>query len=184
MRPERIGDYRDLTRAGPHLSLVFHSGGFPVRWQQCSPTAEFVARSITDLLAGPSPDDSARSRISYIVNELLENAVKFSMGEVIEVMVGLEDDELVAVVTNEILAGAAAGVQTKLRALLSDDPQALMFARLQANALNPDPSTSGLGFLTIMADCEATLGWHLGPVEHDPRNVRLKTMARLRLRMP
>jgi len=183
---ESIGDFRELTRGGARVSLVFYAGGFPVRWSQCSATAEYFAEYFADVHARRCDDESARNEfigtLSYIVNELVENAVKFSMGETVEVTVCIEGEELVALVTNEILAVTVDGLVERFRGLVVGDPQDMLIARVEANAVNPDSAVSGLGFLTMMADYGATLGWHFGAVQGNPDNVLLKTMARLQMR--
>ncbi len=183
---ESIGDFRDLSRGGARVSLVFYAGGFPVRWSQCSATAEYFAEYFADVHARRCADDSARNEfvgtLSYIVNELVENAVKFSMGETVEVTVCIEDDELVALVSNQILAVTVEGLVEKFRGLVSGDPQELLIARVEANAVNPDSAVSGLGFLSMMADYGATLGWYFAAVQDNPQNVLLKTMARIQMR--
>lgn len=185
---ESIGDFRDLTRGGARVSLVFYSGGYPVRWSQCSATAEYFAEYFADVHARRCADEAARNEfigtLSYIVNELVENAVKFSMGETVEVTVSLEGEELVALVSNQILASTAGGLLEKFRGLVSGDPQEMLVARVEANAVNPDAGVSGLGFLTMMADYGATLGWCFAPAEDNPENVLLRTMARLQVRIP
>jgi hypothetical protein len=183
---ESIGDFRDLTRGGARLSLVFYSGGFPVRWSQCSATAEYFAEYFADVHARRCADDTARNEfigtLSYIVNELVENAVKFSMAETVEVTVCIEGDELVALVSNQILATTVDGLIVKFRGLVAGDPQEMLIARVEANANNPDAGVSGLGFLTMMADYGAKLGWSFVTVEDNPQNVLLRTMARMQMR--
>jgi len=183
---ESIGDFRELTRGGARVSLVFHSGGVPVRWSQCSATAEYFAEYFADVHAQVCADDADRNEfigtLSYIVNELVENAVKFSMGEAVEVTVSIEGEELVALVSNQILATAVEGLIENFRGLVAGDPTAMLVARVEANAVNPDARVSGLGFLTMMADYGATLGWYFDAVQDNPQYVLLKTMARLPMR--
>ena len=183
---ESIGDFTDLACAGARVSLVFYPGDFPVRWSQCSATADFFAEYFAAVHACRSDDEAVRNEfigtLSYIVNELVENAVKFSVGETVEVTVCVADDELVALVTNQILAATVDALAEKFRELVSGDPQEMLFARVEANAENPDSGASGLGFLTMMADYGARLGWRFGAVQDNPHNVLLKTMARLQVR--
>ena len=183
---ECIGDFRDLTRGGARLSLVFYSGGFPMRWSQCSATAEYFAEYFADVYTRRGAGDWARNEfvgtLSYVVNELVENAVKFSMGETVEVTVTIEGEELIALVSNQILAANVHGLREKFRGLVAGDPQEMLIARVEANANNPDAGVSGLGFLTMMADYGATIGWSFDAVADNPQNVLLRTMARLQMR--
>ncbi len=183
---ESIGDFRDLSGGGARVSLVFYPGDFAVRWSQCSATADFFAEYFATVQACRYEDESARSEfigtISYIVNELVENAVKFSVGETVEVTVVVQEDELVALVANQILAATVEALIDKFRELVSGDPQEMLFARVEANAENPESGASGLGFLTMMSDYGAKLGWRFDAVLDNPHNVLLKTMARLQVR--
>jgi hypothetical protein len=183
---ESIGDFRELGGGGARVSLVFYPGDFPVRWSQCSATADFFAEYFAAVHACRTADEGARNdfvgTISYIVNELVENAVKFSVGETVEVTVGIEDEELVTIVANHVLAATVGPLLDKFRELVSGDPQEMLFARVEANAENPEDGASGLGFLTMMADYGAKLGWRFAAVHDNPNNVLLKTMARLQVR--
>jgi hypothetical protein len=184
---ESIGDFRELEGGGARVSLVFYPGDFAVRWSQCSATADFFAEYFAAVDACRRDDDeAARSEfigtVSYIVNELVENAVKFSVGETVEVTVVVRDDELVALVTNQILAATVEALIDKFRELVSGDPQEMLFARVEANAENPESGASGLGFLTMMSDYGAKLGWRFDAAPDNPYNVLLKTMARLQVR--
>ena len=190
---ESIGDFREGPLASgsgaagsARVSLVFYPGDFAVRWSQCSATADFFAEYFAAVRACSSDDDALRTEfigtLSYIVNELVENAVKFSVGETVEVTVVVDDEELVAVVANQILGATVAALIDKFRELVSGDPQEMLFARVEANAENPESGASGLGFLTMMSDYGAKLGWRFDAVQDNPHNVLLKTMARLQVR--
>ena len=187
---ESIGDFREgplaTGSAGARVSLVFYPGDFAVRWSQCSATADFFAEYFAAVRACASDDEVVRAEfigtLSYIVNELVENAVKFSVGETVEVTVVVDDEELVAVVCNQILAATVEALVDKFRELVAGDPQEMLFARVEANAENPETGASGLGFLTMMSDYGARLGWRFDAVGDNPHNVLLKTMARLQVR--
>src|SRR5688572_29817692 len=104
-----IGDFREFTsQGGARVTLVFYPADFQVRWSQCSATADFFAEYFAAVPACRPADEAARAEfvgtVSYIVNELVENAVKFSIGERVEITVGVDDGELVALVANQILA--------------------------------------------------------------------------------
>ncbi len=186
---ESIGDFRDdwpSTGGSALASIVFYPADFAVRWSQCSATADFFAEYFAAVEACRSDDEAARGELvgtlSYVVNELVENAVKFSVGETVEVTVGVEAGELIVVVTNQILAATAPALVDRFRELLAGDPQELLFARVEANAEDPEAGVSGLGFLTMMSDYGARLGWRFAAVHDNRHNVLLTTMARLDVR--
>lgn len=182
-----IGDFREFTsQGGARVTLVFFPTEFQVRWSQCSATADFFAEYFAAVPACRPETEDARAEfigtISYVVNELVENAVKFSVGERVEVTVGLDDGELVAVVANQILATTVEMLSATFSELVTGDPQELLFARVEANAENPEAGGSGLGFLTMMSDYGARIGWRFAAVADNPNNVLLETMARLEVK--
>lgn len=184
-----IGDFREFThQGGARVTLVFFPADFQVRWSQCSATADFFAEYFAAVPACKPADDDARAEfigtVSYVVNELVENAVKFSIGERVEVTVGLDGDELVAAVANQILATTVELLATTFDELVAGDPQELLFARVEMNAENPEAGGSGLGFLTMMSDYGAKIGWRFTAVADNPNNVLLETMARLEVKKP
>ena len=190
---DSIGVFREdwpasegVLLAAPLASLVFYPADFAVRWSQCSATAEFLAGYFAAIDACRSADDSTRRELlgtlSYIVNELVENAVKFSVGDTVQVTVRVDAGELTVAVSNQILAAAAPPLALKFGELLAGDPQELLFARVEANAEDPADRVSGLGFLTMMSDYGARLGWRFTGLRDNPQNVLLTTMARLDLR--
>ena len=91
---------------GARVTLVFFPTEFQVRWSQCSATADFFAEYFAAVPACRPETEDARAEfigtVSYVVNELVENAVKFSIGERVEITVGLDDDELVEVTPKSI----------------------------------------------------------------------------------
>lgn len=184
-----IGDFREFTQqGGARVTLVFFPADFQVRWSQCSATADFFAEYFAAVPACKPADDDARAdfigTVSYVVNELVENAVKFSIGERVEVTVGLDCEELVVVVANQLAATRAEELSATFTELVAGDPQEQLFARVEQNAENPDAGGSGLGFLTMMSDYGAKIGWRFAPVADNPNNVLLETMARLEVKKP
>ncbi len=183
-----IGDFTGIVGTGAHASIVFYPSDFPVRWSQCSATADFFAEYFASVHTCGRTTEADRAEfvgtLSYIVNELIENAVKFSVGETVEITVAVEHDQLIALVTNQILAATVDNLLEKLHSLLDGDPSELLFARVEANAENPETGASGLGFLTMMSDYGVQLGWHITSIADNPNNVQLETMARLQVRTP
>lgn len=181
-----IGEYREPTEAGPRVMLVFYPGAFPVKWNQCSATADFFAEYFAGVDACGLHEEAERrdfvGSVGYVLNELIENAVKFSAGGTVEIDAGVEHGEFVVVVSNQILQAAVDGLRDKFGELVSGDPQELLLQRVEENAANPEISTSGLGFLTMLSDYNAKLGWRFDAVPGNPDNALLKTTARLQVK--
>jgi len=115
--------------------------------------------------------------VSYILNELVENAVKFNQNGDINVTVGIGREDLVCLVSNQIMSSTVPKLREKLTELATEDPGELLRRQAEENAENADNEGSGLGYLIIMNDYGVSLGWKLDSVS--PNTVCIKTMARL-----
>lgn len=178
---EIIGSYSPVAPSVEQLSLTMHPDSFPVRWGLCSLTADFAAEYFIEMLGGAegqSPQHAEiRSTIAYVVNELIENAVKFNLKGNIGLRFGLDQRELVCEVVNQIAGDKAPALREKLTELATGDPSELMLQQVEANAEAGDSTGSGLGFLLIMNDYGTSLGWKLEPLPRD--KVRIHTTARI-----
>lgn len=181
-----IGEYREPTEAGPRVTLVFYPGAFPVKWNQCSVTADFFAEYFAAVHECGLAEEADRrdfvGSVGYVLNELIENAVKFSAGGTVVVDAAVEAGEFVVVVSNQIAATKVDGLRDKFGELVDGDPQELLLRRVEENAMNPEISTSGLGFLTMLSDYKAKLGWRFDAAPGNPDNALLKTTARLQVK--
>ena len=170
------------------MSLKLFPGVFPIEWKQCGATADFLAHyfgSFYGARGGRSQEREGRGRevdlMSYILNELVENAVKFNEGGSIHVQVGLVQHELVFMVENFISRNTTVSLRPKLTELVTQDAAELFLRRIEENANNPDVSASGLGFITMMNDYHARLGWKLSPVPGNNERLIFSTMVRVEI---
>lgn len=161
-----------------HLRLC--DGPLELSWHHCSSTAEFLGELFAEQGAAQRLDyNEARHSIGYMVNELLENAVKFRAAGDILIDAWLEDGALQLTVRNRIDAATASRFQALLAELTARDPGDLLIERIEANAADPGSSGSGIGLLTLMSDYGAALGWRFGT--DAGASVPLDTHARLSL---
>lgn len=167
-----IGDYRPGLEYDTRLDLTFHPEEFPVHWRRAALTADFAASWFGE--AGEGVADA----ISYALNELVENAIKFGSTGRVEVAVGLVGAELVLLVSNRLPVDDVPALVGLLEEMVSEDPWELIVRRVEANAADPGSSKSGLGFLTLLTDYDARLGWHI--VAADDRHACLHTLVCLR----
>nr|WP_172819690.1 DUF6272 family protein [Gloeomargarita lithophora] len=103
--------------------------------------------------------------VNYIVNELLENAMKFSAPDSTSpVTISLEiySEQLIVRVQNSITPATAERLQEMIDQISLNSPQELYLQKVEANAVG-DGQGSGLGYLTIINDYEAHLGWKILP---------------------
>lgn len=167
-----IGDYRPGLEFDTRLDLTFHPEEFPVHWRRAALTADFAASWFEQ--AGDGVGDA----ISYALNELVENAIKFGSTGRVQVIVGLVESELIMKVSNRLPVGDVPALVALLEEMVSEDPWELIVRRVEANAADPTSSKSGLGFLTLLTDYDARLGWHI--VDADARHACLHTLVCLK----
>ena len=94
-----------------------------------------------------------------LVNELLENAIKFRVPGTISVDCSLHQGNFELTVSNDTQAEVANRFQALIEEITSRDPGELLIERIEANAADENSSGSGLGLLTLMNDYGARLGW-------------------------
>jgi len=149
-------------------------------WPHCGLTSDFLGDYFSRACAGGIDAVDARHSISYMINEILENAVKFRHGGDIEIRGSLEADTFEMQIVNRIDAPTASRFRALLSEILEREPGELLLERIEENAVDPGSSGSGLGLLTLMSDYGATMGWSFasGRVSE---GVALTTYASLRL---
>ncbi|BCH35575.1 ATP-binding protein [Mesorhizobium sp. L-8-10] len=159
--------------------LRLADGPIDLAWHHCSTTSEFLGEFFALRCKASGADyNEARHSIGYLVNELLENAVKFRAPGDIVIESSLEGARFELKVTNLVDAETAARFGALLVELTARDPGDLLIERIEANAADAGSSGSGLGLLTLMSDYGARLGWTFHRIaEAGP--VRLTTFAAL-----
>jgi hypothetical protein len=119
--------------------------------------------------------------VSYIANELLENAMKFSFNSEVSIRIGLYlfQNELRFYVSNSVNPGTVGKFKDRIRELLTGNPDELYIMQLEKNADTDTTGDSGLGFLTILNDYAAELSWKFETVQQEPEIITVVTMVRL-----
>jgi hypothetical protein len=174
---------------GEHLEIGFSPTSIPIqqRWRANGLSADFLADYLSTFFPG---DDRAaaerqaefKSAVSYVANELLENAMKFSYASsqhAISIAMYLEAEAVSLYVTNSIDPHAVAAFQQTIERLLTEDIDTLYMEQLMHNAESDSADGSGLGYLTMLHDYGVALAWKFGPSRHDPDVSTVTTMARL-----
>lgn len=190
-----FGDYINVLppdRDSLELSFTSTSEDIKNLWRNQRLSAHFLANCFINFLPldENNPEEEQRIKeaqgsISYVANELIENAVKFNLETSNhQVKLGiyfLESPELIAVIfaTNTIDKAQAEIFQTFIKQLLVSDPQEMYVQQVEASAQNNDFSRSGLGFLTMINDYQARLGWKFEPLPTLPDVIAVTVMAQL-----
>jgi hypothetical protein len=169
-----------LPAGAESCRLRLAEGPLEISWQHCSLTSDFLGDFFAEHAAGGVDAHDMRHSIGYLVNELLENAVKFRAPGDIEIEAGIHDATFGLCVQNRVNADTAERFQRLLAEITAGDPGELLIERIERNAADPDASGSGLGILTLMNDYGAELGWKFLP-DAEEGLYRLETYAALRL---
>ncbi|MFO7140254.1 ATP-binding protein [Arthrospira sp. PCC 8006] len=121
-----------------------------------------------------------KSAVSFVANELLENAMKFSDESStypIKIQLFLQHDNLSFFVANTINKDAVSSFQDYIQELLSSDPQEMYIHQVEKNVEND--TESGLGYLTMVNDYMAKLGWKFETLEQETSQTIVTTMVQL-----
>lgn len=129
-------------------------------WHRCGATADWAAH----LLAyNFERRETATNVLSTVINELLENAVKFSSDKrrPIRLRVAQRGDRVVIETENAADAAQTHDLETHLAAVFADRGE--LFAKLIERAAAGETGAPGVGLLVLRRDFGATLGVEIAP---------------------
>jgi hypothetical protein len=187
-----FGDfYHELPSSEEYLSIVFSPSSVPVkqRWRTNGLSADFMADYFATFFPGSEGASTeidtqaeVKSAVSFIANELLENAMKFNdeaSPHPISLRLQMNSDSLVFLVTNSVTSEAIAKFQVFIKELTTSDPDELYIRILERNAESESDHQSGLGLLSMINDYQAKLGWKFECVQQNPDVMTVTTMVQL-----
>jgi hypothetical protein len=174
---------------GEYLKIGFHPSSIPLqqRWRNNGLSADFLAGYVSTFFPGDDRASTARQAeikdaISFVANELLENAMKFSHAasqHTVTIEMFLDPDAVRLFTVNDIAPDTIETLQQFIGTVLTADTNALYMEQLERNANAENESGSGLGFLTMINDYGATLAWKFSHLEQGGNRVALTTMVQL-----
>ena len=127
------GDTERVNGPGAFRVSVVLAEDLGVSWQHASATCEFLGDMFASHCAKSGQDyTDARHSIIYLVNELLENAIKFRSPGNVAIEGSLEDGNFEVTVTNAASAEVASGFQGLLAEVTTRDPGELLIERIEA----------------------------------------------------
>jgi hypothetical protein len=194
-----FGDFvEDLPTGTEYLILGFSPASIPLkeRWRTNGLSADFLADYLTTFFPrhdeiDPNLDKTdeakiaeVKSAVSYIANELLENAMKFGTeprGYPISIQLHLSSERIIFVTTNSMNLAQIADFQDFLTELSTEDPIDLYVRTVEKNALDDSSTSSGVGFLTMINDYGAKLGWKFQEMSGEQKAIAVTTMVQLLL---
>jgi hypothetical protein len=174
---------------GEYLKIGFSPTSMPIqqRWRNNGLSADFLADYL--YMFFPREDGTSSERqaemkgvVSYIANELLENAMKFSYAPsqyAITLAMYLEADAISIYVTNSVDPKSLVAFQQCIQRLLTEDPNDLYMEQLMGNVEAENGGVSALGILTMLNDYGATVAWKFAPVVPDADVMTVTTMVRV-----
>lgn len=190
-----FGDYiEEFPPELDSLEIIFTPTARSIkqRWSNNRLSAQFVADYCSAFLPVDENDTDSDRRIkesksvvSYVANELLENAMKFSdEGSNFKVKFGIyfiENEEITVVIytINSIAPEKVAKFQAFLAELLAADPEKLYITQVERSIEEEHSEASGLGFLTMINDYSAKLGWKFQNLSTEPPIQTVTTMAQV-----
>jgi diguanylate cyclase (GGDEF)-like protein len=160
---ERSGKCEYLTLAFSPISTPLHS-----RWRNNGLSADFIGDYVITFLpregpmAGPSCQNEMRHAVTFIVNELLENAMKYHAHNVdipIRIHLELTKQRITVSASNGVGQEQARRYHAFVEKLQQGDAADLLLSQLEESARSSEPAVSSLGLLTMITDYGAELGW-------------------------
>jgi hypothetical protein len=190
---QTFGDFIEQSASPEYLIIGFSPSSISMkqRWRNNGLSADFLADYLTSFFPGNEDEPSTidrqaeiKSAVSYIANELLENAMKFNDERSeypIDIKLQLESDGVIFSVANSIPPKAVGKFQAYIQQLLASEPSELYMEQLENNAADESCTGSGLGLLTMLSDYTAKIGWKFQTVQKDPELIAVTTMVQLRV---
>lgn len=187
-----FGDFSDTLPDGQEgLTMVFSPTSVPLkhRWRNNGLSADFMADYFATFFPGSEEanheivtQEQVKSAVSFIANELLENAMKFndeSLPQPISIRLQMDSHRLVFLATNSVHPHRVKKFQSFIQELITSDPSELYLRHLEKDTEDINENPSGLGLLTMINDYQAKLGWKFELVEQNPDALAVTTMVQL-----
>lgn len=182
----------DIPTQAEYLQIGFSPSSIPLkqRWQTNGLSADFISEYLDVFFVGQQSIQGEKFIISpeindavkYVANELLENAMKFSVPNSdfpTRISFFLLDQQVVFHVINAISQERADHLEVLIHTLLDNDPHELYLSKMEANAEELASKHSGLGFLSMICDYSARLGWKFEVPTPDSSTIIVTTMVSL-----
>jgi hypothetical protein len=159
----------DFSERSEFLVLGFSPSSMPIqqRWKTNGLSADFLGDYVKNFFPGDtsaalSKQTEIAAAVSFVANELLENAMKYSdinAGLPINLEVHLFSDRLIFVSKNSLYPETIPEFQLYIQKIMTGDIAEMYVEQIEKSSASEDTGKSGLGYLTMLMDYEALLGW-------------------------
>lgn len=194
---EQLGQFiPDLVNSKEYLTIHF-SPNAPVRqerWRNYGLSADFLGDYFANFFPGKEADNvskgastdrsTIRSTISFIANELLENAIKYQMPTVqepISISLFLHGDYIVFKSTNFVDSDQALAFKGFIQRILNTQDINRLFTQ-QLEMAATGTGESNMGLLTMICDYQVEFGWRFQPLSEQPQIWQIDVLAHLNLK--
>jgi hypothetical protein len=181
----------DFSERSEFLVLGFSPSSLPIqlRWKTNGLSADFLGDYVKNFFPGDTSaalnkQTEVRHAVSFVANELLENAMKYSdkcAGQPINLEVHLFSDRLIFISKNSVHQDAIANFQSYLQTLTAGDVGEMYINQVEKSVDIDESESSGLGYLTMIMDYDAVLGWKFEQISGDNPATIVTTMVQLPL---
>jgi hypothetical protein len=174
-----IGDY-NIIPEGIHpdgqMSLIFQPIDMMTYWRRCGLSANFVAGFYSYCFQS---SESKSNSLSTIINELLENASKFSKAKDGKIEVDLKHygNLLKVEISNITSKSLKDNFESFVEKLSPDNVEELYFHNLETKASN-DPK-SGLGILMMLKDYPVRFGYSFKEIDSDSYEIIVRAVINI-----
>ncbi len=194
MMSEPLGNYGERAGECEYLTLAFSPISAPLRsrWRNNGLSADFLADYVTTFLPtnGPVPALAGRQNeikhaVTYIANELLENAMKYHQPDVaipIRIHLELAGDHITVSVSNGVSVVQAERYKSFVEHLQQGNADELLMRQQEESAMSTESTMSSLGLLTMITDYQAQLDWRFDRHSLLPESMTVTTSAVLPLK--
>ena len=171
MISQTLGNYGERAGTCEYLTLAFSPTSAPLRsrWRNNGLSADFLGDYVTTFLptnggvpAFENRQNEIKHAVTYIANELLENAMKYHQPDVeipIRIHLELTSDLITVSVSNGISVVQAGRYKAFVDRLQEGDAGDLLLRQQEESAKSSESTASCLGLLTIISDYDAKLNW-------------------------
>jgi len=194
MMSETLDNYGERPGECEYLTLAFSPISAPLRtrWRNNGLSADFLGDYVTTFLPSNGAVPGLESRqneikhaVTYIANELLENAMKYHQPDVvipIRIHLELASDHVRVSVSNGVSAVQADRYKAFVEHLQEGDASELLLRQQEESARSTNSTMSGLGLLTMISDYDAQLDLRIDVHPSQPKTVTVTTSAVLQLK--
>lgn len=189
---EIFGHYLEISEISQEFLIIGFSPSsvsLQQRWRNNGLSATFIADYVTTFFPQTDTDSTnleqlaeIKDAVGFIANELLENAMKFSDPQSsypINIQVNLSPEKLLFGVENSMRESAIQPFKDYIQNLLSFDPEELYIHQIEQNIDNE--ASSRLGYLMMMNDYSAQVGWKFKTVKSDLPVTTVTTVVSLNI---